>query len=144
MSKEKLILDYFEDDFLLYGIISDVKEYKLAWQLNQSLQLNFVLQEEAQIVFKGNKNMAVSYYLASKDHLKVKLIKNRAVASKGLKLPFVLPELKNYDYLLMIEGEDYESFEEISPIEQFKKGSFVQYSNTIDIDSLKSVDNLIF
>lgn len=144
MSKEKLVLDYFEDDFLLYGIISDVKEFKLAWQLNQCFQLDFVLQEDAELVFKGNKKMFISYYIADEEHFRVKLIKNRAVESEGVQSPFVLPELKNYDYLLMVEGEDYDAFEQLSPSDQFNKGSFVQYSNTIDIDSLKSVDNLIF
>lgn len=144
MAKEKLILDSYEEEYLLYGIISDVKEYKLAWQLNKCLNMSFQKQDDATLEFKGGKSMSLSYFLFQHEFYSVKLIKNKVMDLKGIKNPFLMPELKNYDYLLMVEGEEQDLFLDLNPTEAMKSASFVQYTVSINIDNLKSLDNLIF
>ena len=144
MFKEKLVLDYSEEEFLLYGIISDVKEYKLAWQLNKLMGVNFIMQEELELDFKRDKKLFISFYLSKHEFYKVKLIKNKAEDSEGIKSAFILPEHKNFDYLLLVEGEDFNSFEEEKKLEKAKEASFVQYISEINIENLKSLDNLMF
>ena len=144
MAKEKLILDSYDEEYLIYGIISDVKEYKLAWQLNSCLNVDFKKQEDAELIFKGNKKMKVSYFLFQQEFYSVKLIKNKAVEVEGIKNPFVLPEVKNYDYLIMVEGEEQDLFLDLEPVKKMKGASFIQYTISINIVNLKSLDNLIF
>ena len=144
MAKEKLILDYGEETYSLIGIISDVKEYKLAWQLNNAFQVNFSLQNEVKLSLKGDRSFSFLYYLSEHSCYNLKLIKNKVVEAKGMKQQFVLPEVKNYDYLLMVDGENYEVFLDQDPFDHIRNASFVQYSNSINIENLKSQDNLIF
>lgn len=144
MAKEKLILHSHEEEVLLYGIISDAKEYKLAWQLNNVLKICFQKQEEVLIEFKAGKSMTISYFLFQTEFYLAKLIKNKALDVKGIKTPFLMPELKNYDYLLMVEGEELDLFLDLYPEENMKSASFIQYIVSINIDNLKSLDNLIF
>ena len=144
MAKEKLILDSHGEEYLLYGVISDVKEYKIAWQLNYCLGLSFEKQEDAELYFKGRKKMKVSFFLFEHEFYSLKLIKNRAVETEGIKNPYVLPELKNYDFLLLVEGEEQSLFLDLEPEKKMKEATFIQYSISINIDNLKSLDNLIF
>lgn len=144
MSKEKLVIGFSDEDFLLYGIISKVKEFKLAWQINKSLNISLFMQDEAVIEFKNNKSLMVCYYLAEMEFYSIKLIKNLTVENVGIKSPYLLPEIKNFDYLLMIEGEDVHCFDENEFFETLTNASFVQYTSSIDIEKLKSLDNLMF
>ena len=144
MSKEKLIVEFSDEDFLLYGIISDVREFKLAWQINKLLDINLFMQDEAVVEFKNNKHLTVIYYLAEQEFYSIRLIKNLAIESLGFKSPYLMPEIKNFDYLLIIEGEDVNGFDESDFLGRLKQASFVQYTSSIVIDKLKSLDNLIF
>lgn len=144
MSKEKLIIDYSDEEFLLYGIISDVREFKLAWQINKILGVSLSMQDDALIEFKNNKHLKVVYYTAEKEFYSLRLIKNLAIENNGFKSPYLMPEIKNFDYLLIIEGEDVSGFDENVFLESIKTASFVQYTSSIDIYKLKSLDNLMF
>ena len=48
MKKRKLEAD-FTYDFSLLGIITAVKEYKLAWELNRFLEVDFVKSDDIQL-----------------------------------------------------------------------------------------------
>lgn len=144
MSKEKLIIDHTFEEFVLFGIVSDVKEFKLAWQLNKFLDIDLILQEEMILEFKKEKSLSILFYESNGERFNVRLIKNLAVAFDEIKNPFLLPEIKNYDYLLYVEGEDIHDFDAQEWTEAIKNATFVQYISRIDIDKIKSVDNLMF
>jgi hypothetical protein len=144
MAKEKLHIDATLEGFTLYGIVSDAKEYRLAWQINKFLEINLILQEDIVLEFKSPKTLTCLYYLYEEEYWLVKLIKNLAVENVDIKSPFLLPELKNFDYLLMFDGEDLDEEDISARVGTLKQASFVQYINKIDLDKLKSVDNLMF
>ena len=50
MKKKKLVVDY-EIDFDLFGLISTVKDYKLAWLLNKHLSIHLTREEDLSITF---------------------------------------------------------------------------------------------
>ena len=102
------------------------------------------MQDEAVVEFKNNKHLTVIYYLAEQEFYSIRLIKNLAIESLGFKSPYLMPEIKNFDYLLIIEGEDVNGFDESDFLGRLKQASFVQYTSSIVIDKLKSLDNLIF
>lgn len=144
MSKEKLFIDHSNEEFILFGIVSDVKEFKLAWQLNKFLDIDLILQEEEFIQFKRDKSLTVVYYESKDERYTVRLIKNMSVENNGLKNPYLLPEMKNYDYLFFVEGEDIDDFDDLEWLEEIKNATFVHYVSRIELDKLKSVDNLMF
>lgn len=144
MSKEKLFVDADLEGVILFGIVSNVKEYRLAWQINEFLNIDLELQEEKVLGFKGDKSLTILFYQSVEEYHKVKLIKNLAVENVDIKSPYLLPEIKNFDYLLMFEGEGLEESEVLLEIEVLKSASFIQYINNVELDKLKSVDNLMF
>jgi hypothetical protein len=144
MSKEKLFIDADLEGVILFGIVSNAKEYRLAWQINEFLNIDLELQEEKILSFKGDKSLTLLFYQSIEEYHKVKLIKNLAVENVDIKSPYLLPEMKNFDYLLMFEGEGLEESEVLLEIEVLKSASFIQYINNVELDKLKSVDNLMF
>lgn len=146
MAKEKLNISPCLEDFILYGIVSDVKEYKLAWQLNKFLEIKFILQEELTLLLKSPKSLTILFYLFSEEYYSIKLIKNLAVENVDIKSPFLLPELKNFDYLLMFEGEGYDEDNISDKVTTLKNAEFVQYISKIELDERKipSLHNLMF
>ena len=67
MKKSKLIIDY-TFDFELIGLISIVKGYKLAWELNHILQINLVKQPDLVVGFKNNEEKSFSFYAHNTSH----------------------------------------------------------------------------
>ena len=143
MSVTKLIVDY-EYDFLLLGIIGQLKEYKLAWYLNRILGVELIKDEELSYEFIKGEKMLVSNFIFEKEYDTIRLLKNRAVEAEKMVKPFLIPELKEYDFFLHIEGES--DPEDLIPnIEDKLKGiPNILYVSKIDVENLKSRDNLIY
>ena len=142
MKKNKLLVNY-EFNFDLIALNATVKEYKLAWSINKFLHLNLVKGENLALDFVKNQLMYVSNYVCETDYRLIRLLKNRSEVSEGQFGPFLIPEMKNFDYFLIIEDET-DSFE-INPfISRIKEIPFVQFAMVVDVATLKSKDNLLF
>ncbi|PIQ47670.1 MAG: hypothetical protein COW03_13950 [Cytophagales bacterium CG12_big_fil_rev_8_21_14_0_65_40_12] len=142
MAKNKLDISY-EIDFDLIAINASVKEYKLAWVLNKSLGWHLAKKENIQIEFTGNKALSVSNYFYKTEYQSFRLLKNRAEDLEEQFNAFLIPELKNFDYFVMLENES-DSFDLNSFISKIKQIPFVQFAVIVDTAALKSRDNLIF
>ena len=141
MKKSKLIANV-DFDFSLLAIASQLKEYKLAWVLNQELNIHLVKQKDEIFNFIGDERLCISNFAYHTQHSRIRLIFNRSKEEIGLN-QFLLPELKQFDYLMMIEGfEDTWSVEQVREVLKTIEG--VQMVNLVDIDHLKSRENLIF
>ncbi|NVJ46137.1 MAG: IPExxxVDY family protein [Cytophagia bacterium] len=142
MAKNKLQVTY-DFDFLLLALNASVKPYKLAWSLNKDLGLNLIKSENIEIGFNEQKSLSIQNFIDSSEFQTVRLIRNRAEDTNGAFNAFLLPELKNFDYLLLLENET-NTFNENAFISEIKQIPFVQFITRIDTQSLKSKDNLIF
>lgn len=142
MAKNKLQVIY-DFDFLLLALNANVKPYKLAWSLNKELKLNLVKADNIEIGFNEERSLSIQNFLDSTEFQTVRLIRNRAEDLDGAYNAYLLPELKNFDYLLLLENET-NTFDENVFISEIKQIPFVQFTTKIDIQSLKSKDNLIF
>ena len=140
VKKTKLIIDY-EFDFDLIGIISPVKEYKLAWHLNNMLHIHLVKNRDIELEFI-NSNIFISNFDYSAGNSTFRLVKNKNTLSDGT-MAFLLPEMREFDYLIMLEGEG-DTFDTDTILNALKSDGFIQYITLVDIDRLKSKDNLIF
>jgi len=142
MKKRKLEAE-INYDFSLFGIISPLKEYKLAWFLNNELDVHLDKAKDIEIVFLKNQNLIISNFQYETEHSKIRLLKNKSVDQFADNSAFLLPELHRFDYLIIVEGFDgtYSNKnlkEKLSSIPQ------VQFVQSFPIDSLKSKENLIF
>jgi hypothetical protein len=145
MAKNKLDISY-EIDFDLIAINASLKEYKLAWVLNKNLDWNLEKKSNIAIDFTKNKTLSISNYFYKTEYQKFRLLKNRAEdGGDGEEQfnPYLIPELKNFDYFVMLENESH-GFDLNAFISKIKQIPYIQFAVIVDTAALKSKDNLIF
>lgn len=142
MKKSKLILDIAYDfDFVLIGIISSARDFTLAWYLNKFLDIELKKQDDINYQFLKNDNFFISNYIFESDYSIIRLLKNRATEFLNIKKPYLLPELKTYDYFVILNGEFaayYKDF--ILKLQQIPE---INYTKQIDYEALPSKENLL-
>jgi hypothetical protein len=141
-TKKKLIVAY-EFDFNLYGLISSVKGYKLAWQINQLTGVHLVKQDDLVLEFISSDKLFISNYLFTTEHSMIRLVRNRAYTDNPDNQVFLIPELKRFDYLLMLKGT-IGDYSENQLINKLKTVGDIQFISQLNISRIKSRDNLIF
>lgn len=137
---KKIFLEVaYDEDFLLYGIVSQEKAHRLAWLINKTMGYHLVMDEELTL-YAGNdiqqSHMKFSFH-DEINHLDVFLLNNR---DESLVL---MNELRTIDFFIIIKGA----------LEFFKKRNFtagiktiteVQLISEIKHNKLKQRQNLIF
>ena len=142
MAKNRLDVSY-DFAFHLVALNTNVKEYKLAWVLNRDLQINLSKMDNISIGFSGGKSLSISNFIYEREYQTFRLLKNRSESFDDQYNAYLLPEMKNFDYFLMV-ADDSTTFD-INPfISTIKQIPFVQFAVLVDTASLKSKDNLIF
>jgi len=142
MKNSKLIVDY-DYDFEVLAIISSVKDYKLAWALNKSLNINLCKTSDLCLDFVKDSRLLISNFIFETEYTTFRLLKNKSYEFAKNPKPYLLPELKEYDYIIKISGE-HTSLNAENTLENSKSLSVVEYIKQIDIHNLKSKENLIF
>lgn len=140
--KSRLNVSY-NYEFHLIAIVSSLKEYKLAWHLNNQFDIDLEKKEDVFLEFNKGGKIFISNYLFETNTGTIQLLKNKSLDFSNIANPYLLSELKNYDYLLKLEGEIHEM-----GVEDFHSGlkvvNNVQFISTINVENLKYKDNLIF
>jgi len=142
MKTNKLVVD-FDYSFKMLGIISSAKEYKLAWSMNQLLKIHLIKADDINLQFQNDCNILVSTYLYLTEYSQIRLLKNKSIEFTNIAKPYLIPELKDYDYFIHILDEGC-IFDEEWIKEQLQDCGSIQYIKVIDVSELKSKDNLIF
>jgi len=142
MKKNKLS-NSFEIDFDLFGLVSNIKEYKLAWLINEALELELSKQEDIKIEFANNTAILISYFLHENEHIKVELLQNKLISSSSSRDKYLLPELSRFDYLLKVRDHTGET-DLVNVLERIRNLSLVEYVVSLNFDDLKSKENLLY
>jgi len=117
----KRLTEIVYNNLNLLGITSQLKDYSLAWLLNENLNYSFTLDKNKQIV----ENQTV--FVSNKDNENIYIFEN--------KTPKILfAELKEFDYLFLIFNS---SIDIIKMIESIKKLKDINFCYLIPIDKLK-------
>jgi len=138
LGKHVLEIEY-DYNFVLIGISSHEKDYRICWALNNILKLDLV--KIAPLEIKDKKQDKPSYfslfeYLIPDEFMEYFIIANQS--EKGV----LIAEQKNMDYFFIIRGEiDEDKVTEI--IKKIKDLSIVQTAVRIDLSTLKFKQNLI-
>ena len=140
MKKKRLVVD-FNYDFDLWGIIAPIKEYKLAWHINNNLNLTLTKQKDISIELAGKEPLIISNLIHSTENSVIKLLCNRSQNVGQAK--YLLKELKEFDYLLYI-ADLGDAFEQEKIAANLRKLKDIQYITKIDVEKLKEKENLIF
>ncbi|PRY13215.1 hypothetical protein CLV24_106130 [Pontibacter ummariensis] len=130
-------------DFDVYGVAATVKEYKLAWALNRLLGTQLTKQQDLCYDIFGKERLIISNYKYITPHSEVRLFRNKAMGTSTLKKPFLLPDIKEYEYVLQVTG----AIRQLYPQELMSKLlriPLVQHVKKFDPLTLKFKENLIF
>lgn len=133
----------YDCDFALFGLVSSTQDYTLAWALNRFLRLRFVRQPDFVLNLVQQGPLAFSYYLYARESLTLRLFRNRALLPSTLAKPFLAPDIREYDYLLQVQG----GADELAGTELLDRLTAlptVQYASEFDPYELKYKENLIF
>ena len=128
-------------DFELLGIVSPIREYRMAWLVNQELELNLVKADDLELEFLNAEKLEIAQYFLSLPHGFIQLLKNKAINSTQ-QLAYLIPELKNLDYFLLVQDET-EELDLINFVKKLSQNPLVQSIVRIDISKLKSKENLL-
>jgi len=139
MKKNKLVIDY-EFDFELLGITSAAKGYKLAWDINQLLDIHLVKQPDLVVGFKNNEEKSFSFYAYETLLNRLKLFRNKPEGETGKY--FLIPEFPHFDFILLMQME--ERSVENNLITLIKTVSSIQLASIIPLEGLKSKSNFVF
>ncbi|MFY0593876.1 IPExxxVDY family protein [Roseivirga sp.] len=142
MAKNKLEITY-DYDLPLMALNANVKPYKLAWSINQEMGLALTKKKNLDIGFTGGKVLSIVNYDDINEFRIIRLLRNRAEESEVQFDAFIVPEMKNFDYFIILENES-QTLDENAFFTKIKQIPFVQFATKVDIKSLKSRDNLIF
>lgn len=163
MAKHTLEIEY-DFDFLLIGISSHEKDYRICWALNNKLGLNLVKQDSFEI--KDKKASTPSYFsffnevneeafreysvIANfSENKKLAIAENTLFgmddggSSDHSENNLLIPEQKQMNYFFILRGE-LEDEEVNELLKQIKSIDIVLTAVRIDPKSLRSKQNLIF
>lgn len=137
MAKHTLSLE--EDyDFMLLGICSHVKNYKLCWAINNTFDFKLTKEELDLEVVRSNQNLAFPYYSyrSEENHSTYSLVSNRC--ENGM----LIPEQKQTDFFLIVQN----SFDDDATdmLSKLRKLDCVLTAFNVDVNGLKSKENLLF
>lgn len=146
MARKKLLIEN-NYDFFLFGISCHEKPYRLCWALNGQLKISFQKGNDCEVHEKNNKlqsNFPVFFFRDEEKYMDYRIIVNKTENKKNLiAVRFLVPEYKQADYLLMVQGELGFS-EKNTILKKVKEVTFIQTAFEIQPQKLKSKENLIF
>lgn len=137
---KKIFLEVaYDEDFLLYGIVSQEKAHRLAWLINQAMGYQLVMEDELALYAGSDIQQSHTKFSFHDEinHLDIFLLNNRDESQ------VLMTELRTIDYFIIIRGA----------LEFFKKRNFtagiktikeVQLISEIKHKTLKQRQNLIF
>ena len=93
--------------------------------------------KDIEIEFLKSPNLIISNYLYETDHCCFRLLKNKSMDPFNDNLAFLLPELKRFDYLLILQGfEDTFTNQDLKT--KMATFSGIQFMQFFEIENLKS------
>jgi len=133
-----LTIDYLEEvDFFVLAINSHTKGYKLCWELNNKLNLNFIKNKYH--ILEEKIKLEFSRFTSENTELEVQY----DLVSNYSKNGYLIPKFKNIDYFLKIQNLFWEK-EKIDFIEKTQQIPEILLIFEFDLDSINSLKPFIF
>ena len=141
--KHNLFNNSYEVEYNLVGIVSNLKEYRLAWVLNNILYLDLLKANNLRIKKNKNNFCEVSNYFYQSDEFKIRLIKNKIFKVVNFdNEQYLINKLSKFDYLFQIYDYGGE-FNLTEIINKLNSESSIQFANFVDLNFVKEKDLLL-
>ena len=155
MAVYKLLDEDFEHAYTLIAIHASLEDYRLAYFINSVLNLRLKRMDRRDVASYNANVIAFEWYdeiqLILWDLLKNKTTEKTLPLNSGVfednettRTEYVVPEYSRADYLLKIDDQQgaYNATEEV--VRELKKIPGIITTYTIEVQELKSKNNLIF
>lgn len=144
VTKFKLVTDKAVDSFFrdtkLIGMVSRQKDYELCWQINRLLGFNFKMNNELEVMLiKKEKKCYFTVY----EYNEPTRFTQHYLYNNHYKAEYLLPALKNIDFIWLVKGSYYNEEETQWLTEALKRMNGVQLVTLLKADDLKNKENLI-
>ncbi|RZS97023.1 IPExxxVDY family protein [Cecembia calidifontis] len=140
MKKTKLLVEHHYE-FELLGLVAPIKDYKMAWVINNTLGLKLVRISDFEPDFLNQPQMKIAQFFEEKEHGYTQLLKNRSLL-EGRQTLYLVPELRMIDYFLLIQDLTFELNLNMY-IERLSKVRYIQNVIKLDVSKIKSKENLL-
>ncbi|HEY0272928.1 MAG TPA: IPExxxVDY family protein [Chitinophaga sp.] len=140
LDQEQLVEDFFDGTYLA-GIMSQARDYQLCWQINRFLGCRFQVNNALEIRLAKNSR---SFFFTVYDYPEPTKSVTHYLYNNHCQAEFLLPELRNIDYLWLVKGDYYQAEEMKKLFEQLRQLELVQLVSLLDIRDIKNKMNLIF
>ncbi|PKV66386.1 IPExxxVDY family protein [Pontibacter ramchanderi] len=134
----------YDFGFALFGVVASCRDYKMAWSLNRLLSLNLTRQQDLCYETTDRQKMYISHFEHHDFHSTVRLFRNRALGILASKKPFMLPDVKEYDYILQITGALQHYLHPQELLRRLQTLPMIQYTKQFDPLTLKNKEHLLF
>lgn len=155
MAVYKLLDEDFEHAYTLIAIHASLEDYRVAYFINSVLNIR-LKRMNCQDIASYNASVTAFEWFDEINDVFWGLLRNKTVvesetSSQGLfenndamRTEYIIPEYSRADYLLKVDDQQgiYSTTEEV--IRELKKISGIITAYTIDVQKLKSKNNLIF
>ncbi len=130
----------YEFDFNVLGISCHEKDYRICWAINQVLGITMQKEEkDIEVIIKKSNRHSMHTMFSDIDfdnEIDYRLIANRST------MGFLIPEKPQADYIFIATDHFQLDFNEMN--QKIKLIPFVLTTFEIDLETLKSKENLIF
>jgi len=135
--------DVYDINYDLFGIVSNIKEYKLAWILNKIFSIDLIKFDDLIITKYNQKTFQVSNYFYETDEFIIRLLKNKLLNIENENNEkFLINKLSKFDYLFQVYNSSNE-FNKRDIINKLNTENSIQFANFVDINLIKEKDLLL-
>jgi len=135
--------DVYDINYDLFGIVSNIKEYKLAWILNKIFSIDLIKFDDLIITKYNQKTFQVSNYFYETDEFIIRVLKNRLLNRENdNNEKFLINKLSKFDYLFQVYNSSNE-FNKRDIINKLNAENSIQFANFVDINLIKEKDLLL-
>ncbi len=127
-------------DFELLGITSSLKDYRLAWHMNDVLQMHLSKVDDHVIEYSEFQKIEVSCFRYEGGESVIRLLSNKVYREADQKQAYLIPEHKHFDFFLLLEGQPIDVTNFTNKLKQINGLEFI---TKIDVKKLRSKENLI-
>ena len=134
----------YDFSFALFGVVASCRDYKMAWSLNRLLGLKLIRQQDLCYEMKGHQKMYISHFEHHGTQSTVRLFRNKALGTLTAKRPFLLPDVKEYDYILQLSGVLQHYLHPQELLRRLQSLPLIHYTKQFDPLTLKFKEHLLF
>ena len=140
MAKKNIIKPEVNFNGVLFGISCTLKDFQLCWQLNRELKIDLIKQDDIKIINRKKNKTSFFNLFCFEDEINKRKI---YVVSNKNNGEYLVPEIKQSDYFLIVNGEVNGTQKNQFHI-LLKQLNAIQLIVSLDVSKIKSTQNLIF